>query len=233
MCVVILIYICDAALLLYRNEVILIAKFRGRYDVKFGNSDLTFLGKILFIPNLFLPHQPLYRLSWEPCERTADVGDDEVLEATKQRLLGFAPYLWVMFVSLYVLLPVGLYIRHGLIVLLLSALWFYTMTIMTLILIYLERKTIGISNSRFTAICFESLICAPCALNITRKVSMAVAIQSEVAELSKKILTPLAYTNFIQSLLGVIDSQILIETEGSPRFVKLQAYRLSISRELV
>lgn len=232
MCVVTLIYIYDAALLLYRNEVIVIAKFRGRYDVKIGNSDLTFLGKILFIPNLFLPHQPLYRLSWEPSERTADVIGGEIIEATKQRLLGIAPYLWVMFVSLFVLLPFGLYIRHGLIVLLLSALWFYTMTIMALVIIFIERKTIGVSNSHFSAICFESLICAPCALNITRKVSLAVVIRSEVAELSKEILTPSSYTNFIQSFLSVIDSQILMETEGSPRFEKLRSYRLSISSEL-
>jgi len=231
MCLITVIYVYDSTLFLYRNEVVVVARLRGQYEVKFGSDDFSFFGKSIFIPNILLPHRLLYRLSWRP-DKTEQEDDDEISESIQKKLLGIGPYIWAMFVALFVLLPIGLYIHRGTIVIILTVIYFYLLAIIALILIFIERKELGIGLYKFAAISFESLICAPCALNMTRKVSLAISFRNDVAAVSKKLLKPLDYNAFIQNLLNVIDSQLLLEAEESTRFHVLRAYRGRISREM-
>lgn len=231
--VICLIYVYDSTYLLYRNEAIVVAKFRGRYSVEFGSSSFLLFGKYVYIPNLLFAHRPIYRILWDTVNQETDMDAPQITGIAKFNLLNLAPYIWLMLFCIFILLPVGFYVPHGIVLVLAALACFYLTTITLITLLTIKKKILGIDTIRFIGICFESLVCAPCALNIIKKTASLNRVHADLIELSRTLLSPSHLTDFHRELVAKIDDQLISEPEGSLRYEQLKAYRQSIVRQVV
>src|SRR6185312_8178370 len=97
-------YLYDAALLLFHNEVVLEARRRG-YVVSVG-SVLELRGRHLFLPNPCFPHRALARLSW-PHGGSPDWRPTR-WKRSMLALSVIAPWTWLLLGLFFVGLPCAL-----------------------------------------------------------------------------------------------------------------------------
>lgn len=226
------IYLYDAVLLLYRNEAVLYPVRTGKYSVSFSPGWGQLLGKSVYLPNPLMPHKPLYRLSWQAGPVSESLSTHQpVWEEISKSLATLAPYIWAMFIALFVLLPVGLFTRLGNAVLFAAVAMLYLNALMVLILLFMDRHQLGITGKRFAAIAFESLVCIPCALNLVRKISLAVPVQEDLLSAGKRLLSPDEYRLVVETVAAQVTEDLAMEEVQSDRHQELEAYRTRITKE--
>lgn len=162
-----LLYLCDSALLLFHNEVVLQVRRRGCL-VSTGSA-LEFAGRRLFVPNPLLPDRVLARLSWP------QGGSPDWRPARWRRLrlalLVIAPWTWLLLGLFWVVLPITL--RFGTDTMLLGWLLTTYLTIAVMMAqVYRHRKALGLPPRAVLALTIDAFFCAPFALNIIRKISL-------------------------------------------------------------
>ncbi len=226
------IYLFDAALLLYRNEAVLFPVRTGKYSVAFSPGWGQLLGKSVYLPNPLMPHRPLYRLSWQA--RTTSVSSatgQPNWEKRYQNLSTLFPFIWAMFIALFVLLPVGLFTQVGHAVLLVAIAMLYLNALVVLVLLFRGRHQLGMTGKRFAAIAFESLVCIPCALNLVRKISLAVPVREDLLDAGKRLLAPDDFRLVLETVAAQITEDMDMEDPLSDRHRELEAYRARITKE--
>lgn len=214
-------YVYDSALLLRSNEGILFPKRRNGWGVGFGSHRFQVMGKEPFLPNPFLPHRPLFRLSWkyegkplsEPCD------------PPRGAFQALAPWVWIMAISLFVFFPLGFFSRLGDRMLFMGISSLYLSIFVALMLLWHKRDQFYLSHRRFAALAFESLICPPFALNIIRHVSMSIPVAEDLVSAAQRLQTPSHWHATRAECLTRLDSEIECEEEGTGRMGVLQAYR--------
>jgi hypothetical protein len=224
------IYLFDAGLLLYRNEAVLFPVRTGKYSVAFSPGWGQLFGRLVYLPNPFMPHKPVYRLSWQARAAPASpVTGKPVWEEASRSLATLAPFIWAMFLALFVLLPVGLFTRVGNAALFAGIAVLYLNAMAVLVLLFRRRHQWGMTGKRFAAIAFESLVCIPCALNLVRKISSAIPVREDLVEAGKRLLSP----DDFRFMLGLVAAQVIeeldMEDAQSDRHRELEAYRTRIT----
>ena len=227
-----LIYIYDSTYLLYRNEAIVIAKFRNRFAIKLGSPSYTLFGRCVYIPNPLFAHRPIYRILWDAGNTGASLGSSCINEIGKFKLLKLAPCMWLMLFASFVLLPIGFYVSHGLYLVIGVVVYFYLTIILLIVFLAIDKKILGINTIHFIGICFESLVCAPCALNIIKKSASANRVRADLIQLSRGLLSPSNLADFYHEFLTNIDAQLMVEQEGSSRYERLKTYRQTVMSQI-
>jgi hypothetical protein len=167
---IVILYLYDSALLLFHNELVLIAR-RGGWRVS-GGSGLELAGRHVFLPLPFAPHQPLFRLSWPeqgvPAAQTSVARFRRVAKA----LSAVAPWTQLL-MALFVLgLPCALFVARSYAALLACLVAIYSVIGMTLLQVYRHRRALQLDRRAMAFIASDALLCAPFALNIVRKISL-------------------------------------------------------------
>jgi len=212
-------YLYDSALLLHRNEGILVAARRGRWSVGLGFRDLQLAGKHVFIPNPFCPHRSLFRLSWQFEDASADAA--ESWEAHRDATRPLAPFIWTMALALFVLLPLGFFTRLGDYVLIAALTLLYLGIIAALTWVWRNRLRFDLNAPQFTALAFESLVCSPLALNLARKLCARVPVREDLVSAARRLQSADEWQATRSRLLERLDEAIEAEEEGSPRMANL------------
>lgn len=220
------IYIFDSSLLLYVNEGIVSPKRRGDWDVSFGSGRFRIAGKEIFVPNPVTPHLPLYRLQWHILE-SESVADGAWGER-QSMFAPLAPPIWGMMLALFIFLPLGLFSKYGEPMLLAAILLLYACIVSALILVGARRTKFGLTNRRFFALAFESLICSPLALNITRKISRELAIADDLVIAMRRMQSAEQWSVSRTGILARVDEEMEAEDDGSERMNLLKHYRDSL-----
>lgn len=168
---VVLMYLYDAALLLYHEEVAFEA--RGRGAPVAGGLMLEVGGRQLFLPNPFTPWRPLYRLSWtlqsHPTGRRKGAASPARLAACSSVLV---PWIGLLFALFALGLPACLWPGRGAAVLLGWMVATYATILTTLGVAYAHRRRLGLTGGQVGALARDALLCPPFALNLLRRVSL-------------------------------------------------------------
>lgn len=220
-------YVYDSALLLRGNEGILFPRRINAWGVGFGSHRFQILGKEPFLPNPFLPHRPLFRLSWkfegkplsEPCNPPVGA------------FLALVPWVWIMAISLFVLFPLGFFSRLGDRMLLMGIASLYLSIFVALGLLWNKREQFYLSRRRFSALAFESLICPPFALNMIRHVSVSIPVAEDLVSAARRLQDPSHWHATRAECLRRLDSEIECEEENTGRMSLLQEYRRRLHEE--
>ena len=219
-------YLYDSALLLYRDEGVVSVVGRDGWAVRFGPG-IQIRGRYLFIPSPVTPHRPLFRLVWKP--ETAVAGDRRW---TERRTLfePLIPMVWGMLVSIFVLLPAGLFFRLG-DAMLLAAIAFLYLNILALLgWISLKRASFGLTGRRFAALAFEALICSPFALNLVRKISAEMPVDENLVDAARRLQKAHHWEASRRQILARIDEELDFEDEESGRASALKLLRAELAR---
>jgi hypothetical protein len=219
-------YLYDSALLLYRDEGVVSTVGRARWTVRFG-SGYQIRGKYLFIPSPLMPHRPIFRLVWKP--ETGAAADDRW---TERRTLfePLIPLVWGILVSIFVLLPLGLFLRLGDAMLLCAIALLYLNILALLGWIALKRVSFGLTGRRFAALAFEALICSPFALNLVRKISAEMPVDENLVDAARRLQKADDWAASRRQILARIDEELDFEDEESGRTSALKTLKADLAR---
>jgi len=223
-------YVGDSALLLYRNEGVLTPARRERWLVHLGFRDFRLAGKHVFIPNPLLPHRPLFRLSWRLEGSPADTL--ESWDAHREAVRPLAPFIWAIAAAFFVLLPLGFFTRLGDPALVAALVLLYIGIIAALTWVWRHRLRFALDGKQFAALAFESLVCSPLALNLTRKLCARIPLKEDLVSASRRLLSAGEWQSTRPKLLERLDEAIEIEEEGSPRMAELTEHRRRLSERV-
>jgi len=248
-------YFYDAALLLHCNEGVLRPKGRDAWAVGFGSARFQLRGKELYLPHPLLMHKPLFRLAWtmegldqeenqgkgkaegKAVDKAVDKGAGQQEAAARRwtdargSYRGAAPMLWGIALALFVLLPFGLFSRLGEPMLLLALALTYLNLITLLAWLWFSRKRLGLAPRRVASMAFEALTCPPFALNLVRHLSLARAVDEDLARAARRLQRPADWEFTRHALLARLQEEIESEVEASPRQQRLKAHHHTLARE--
>lgn len=219
-------YLYDSALLLYSDEGVVSTAGRTRWTVRFG-SGYQIRGRYLFIPSPLMPHRPIFRLVWKP--QTAALAD---LRWTERRALfrPLVPLVWGMLVSIFVLLPLALFLRLGDAILLAAFALLYLNILAVLGWIALKRVSFGLTGRRFAALAFEALVCSPFALNLVRKISAEMPVDENLVHAARRLQKAQDWEASRRQIVARIDEELDFQDEESARANALKALKAELAR---
>jgi hypothetical protein len=210
-------YLYDAALLLFHDEVVLEARRHG--FVVSGGSTLELGGRHLFVPNPCCPHRVLLRLAWSdaasPLQRVR-------WQRVRFTLAILAPWTWLLLGLFFVGLPCALWFGSHAVLLgwLLST---YLAIVAMLVQVYRRRKALNLSARAVLALAFDALLCAPFALNIVRKISLRQHAVPDLRRAAASMLPPEQQAALLDLLRGRIRTSLDFAEPGSAASGSLQA----------
>jgi hypothetical protein len=153
------------------------------------------------------------------------VDRDESLEQFITVLMSVRAILVVLLLLFLVGLPLVLFLYGSGS----QLLWLFGAVYLTIILIMVQvyriRKVLGVSNKRFLGLAFESLLCAPFALNIMRKLSLYHPLLVDPVGFASNSFDRVTFCQLADAVLLRVDEQLELEEIDSLSYRSLQAYQ--------
>lgn len=220
-------YLYDSLQLLYSNELVLTQRRRA-WDVS-GGSDILMLGRRVFLPNPLTPQCAQFRVHWSDTDGRGDVENIEALELFTGRLRRLGVLMQILALLLLFALPaITWFVGTGWLLLGLFAA-FYLLIFVALGMVYAARAPLGVGGAKFAALCVDSLLCAPFAVNLLRKVSLHRSLAGDPLAFALRTFDPRARAQ----LVAIVDARVASEQtaveEGSERFAQLAAFRARLA----
>lgn len=225
-------YLYDSARLLHSNEGVLAATLGGRWSLHFGAGNYTLRGKEPFLPHPLLPHRPVFPLRWKLQVGAGVPASQRWAPPSFAPYKVLAPFVWLMALSLFGLIPAGLFSRYGNVAIAAGILLFYATALFALAYIWFQRSTLLLTGRQVGTLAFESLTCPPFALNLVRHISWRVAPSEELVSAGRRLLRKDDWTAALPVVIKRVDNAIAWENEGTPRAQALADYQASLKDEL-
>ena len=219
---VVALYLKDCFLLLDRDEAVLVRGWRGRWRAGFGMLDWRLRQREPWLCNPFKPWEPVLRLRWDAATLP---GRAAAAPASVPRELRLGPWVGVMWLLLFVALPVAWYGNLGLHVTLAVLAELYAFILVSLVLVWRRRGALGLSGSQFGILAFEMLACAPYAPNLVRRLSLHRRVDEDLLAASRRLLDAPALARVNAQCLVRIDDELDWAAEESARALALRAAR--------
>ena len=217
-------YVYDSMLLLYPNEAILASAYNNKWQIKFGYKNTNINGKELFVPNLLFPQRPIFKLFWNYEGKSVDqkIQLDWKIHKEQFNILSF-PILMIAIAQLLIF-PYVIFFFLTDISIIIILIFLYASIIISLLLVYKKINIFKISKRKFYFICFECLICPPVAINLARKISLAIPESNEdLLNLSKRILEDHEWNITKKHFITKIEDELQITDENTERYIKMIA----------
>lgn len=225
-------YLYDSARLLHSNEGVLAATLGGRWSLHFGAEHYTLRGKEPFVPNPLLPHHPIFPLRWKQQVAAATPAAQRWTPPPFGPYKVLAPFIWLMALALFGLIPAGLFSRYGNVAIAAGILLFYATALLALAYVWFKRAALTLTGRQVGALAFESLTCPPFALNLVRHISWRAAPSEELVSASRRLLRKDDWASILPAVIKRVDNAIAWENEGTPRAQALADYQAALNSEL-
>ena len=219
---VVAMYLKDCLLLLHPDEGVLVRGWRGRWRAGFGMLDWRLRRREPWLCNPFKPWEAVLRLRWDAAATPAPA---PAAPASVPDELRLGPWVVVLWLLLFVALPLAYYGHLGLHAMLLVLAELYAVILVALVLVWRRRAALGLSGSQFGVLAFEVLACAPYAPNLVRRLSLHRRVDEDLLAAARRLLDPLAQARVNAQCLARIDDELDWTAEDSPRALALRAAR--------
>lgn len=220
-------YLFDAALMLYGNEMVL-----ERGSLWRGSLGLPAQigGRRLYLPNPFTPQRLLFRVRWDrpAAGESAPLDVDAWQRAASP--IGKVVALQAMLL-LMVLPPVSILLGAGTLLLAVFVA-FYALSLVALGLLLSRRDALGVSGRQAALLAAESLLCAPFALNLVRKISLAQSGRLGWLSQAERSFAPRRRRELLGLVCARIDELLIVEEAGSAGAGRLEALRTQLKARL-
>lgn len=221
-------YLFDSAMLLYVNELVFAEK-GGKWGFASPESHWQMLGKNLYLPNPLTPDRPLFRVCWSVSETNERQPDKEGLQHFLHALDSLRYMTYALLALLLIGLPVVLFgFGTGLGLLLLFGVIYLTISAM-LLQIYRHREKLGLPGKTIAKLAFDSLACAPFALNLVRKITLRQSLAGNPICFAHQAFDAATFARLVHAVCQRVDEKIEFEDEASLRYGTLKDYRNKIT----
>ncbi|WP_043692323.1 hypothetical protein [Luteibacter sp. 9133] len=221
-------YVYDATLLLYHNEVVFFERRDGRWSFSVG-TEFELAGRHVYVPPLFAPTRALLRLRWSSQKEPGNPAPLHGLRAWRAGVtattlpvlvvaLLFAAMPAVLAGNVYGLLGwmIALYAAIG------AAVW----------RVWRMRRITGLAGKTFSGMASDALLCAPYALNLVRKQGARAAERFDLFAVAHALLDADERRRLGDAIRTRLQRQLDIEEAGSDRQQQLQTYLQQIEGAL-
>ncbi|HVI53897.1 MAG TPA: hypothetical protein VM621_02450 [Luteibacter sp.] len=220
-------YIYDAVLLLYHNEVVFFQRGDGSWSFSAG-SDFELAGRHVYIPALLAPHRPLIRLRWS----SSQVPSRSPLRGLRAWRVGVAavamPVMWLatVFAAMPLVLMGSAPVLLGWMAVLYASIVFAVYRVWRL------RKVTGLGAREWTGIASDALLCAPYSLDLVRKQGQRAADRFDLVSIAHRLLDAEDRAHLTDTIRMKLQRHMDIEDAGSERHVQLMTYLQQIEGAL-
>jgi hypothetical protein len=215
-------YLFDSTLLLYSNEFLLLRRSTGWGFAE--SSAFLLAGRRVYFPNPLTPGTPQFRVRWseaDPRQEQAEAGELERFF----RALRPVQYLVAALLVILLALPVELLLYGTGIELLVVMAAFYIVTLAALVYIFARRRELRVSGRSLLALCFDSLACAPFAINLVRKLALRRALVGNPIAFAARTFEPAVFSSLIAAVSRRVSEEQQRENGQTPRWSELETYR--------
>jgi hypothetical protein len=219
-------YLFDSTLLLYSNELLLLHRSRG-WDFAEGSA-FVLAGRRVCVPNPLTPGTPQFQVRWSEADPRQEQEQAGELERFFQALRP-VQYLVMSLLVILLALPVELLLYGTGIELLAVMAAFYLVTLATLAYIFARRRELRVSGRSFLALCFDSLACAPFAINLARKLTLRRALVGNPIGFAVRTFEPAVFSSLIRAVGTRVSAEQQRESGQTPRWSELEAYRRQLA----
>ena len=220
----IFLYLYDSSVLLYGNEAILTVRDSGGWTPSWGWSGFLLAGRTLCMLNPFTPHHAPFRLGWK--FREDDRGSTDARWAeTAPMLKGLMMPAVVAGVALFAVLPLGLFSALGSYAIGAAVMLLYGSTLLGLYRLRRQPLLMTRAGKTYWGFAFECLACPPFAVNMVRRLSMAVAVTEPLPVAAARLLTAESWENVRADCLARVDLAIERAGDGSEESLALAAHK--------
>ncbi|HWM70973.1 MAG TPA: hypothetical protein VNO35_30665 [Steroidobacteraceae bacterium] len=222
-------YLFDSTLLLYSNELIFLHRPRTWSWAR--SSTLLLAGRRVYFPNPLTPGTPQFRVRWSEADSRQEQEDSAELDRFF-RALRPVQYLVNTLLVILLVLPVELLLFGTGVELLVVMAAFYLVVLATLSYLYAQRHELRLTGRSFLALCFDSLACAPFAINLVRKLALRRGLAGNPIAFATRAFEPAAVGSLIHAVAARVSEEQQREAGQSARWADLEAYRQRLTAML-
>ena len=215
-------YLFDSTLLLYSNELLFVRR-AGRWSFA-ESSSLLLAGRRLCFPNPLKPGTPQFRIRWSETDARLEQEEHGELEHFLAALRPLQYLVMTLFVILLTL-PVELFLFGTGVELLVLTAAFYIVILGALGYIFSRRRELRVSGKSFLALSFDSLACAPFAINLVRKLALRRALAGNPIAFARRRFDPETFATLIGAVCRRVSEEQQREYGQTPRWSQLETYR--------
>jgi hypothetical protein len=106
---------------------------------------------------------------------------------------------------------------------------FYMVTLATLVYIFAWRRELRVSGRSLLALCFDSLACAPFAINLVRKLALRRALVGNPIAFAARTFEPAVFSSLIRAVDTRVSAEQRRESGQTPRWSELESYRRQLA----
>lgn len=198
-------YLYDTAMLLYSNEVLFVYGWR-RWRASLG-SHFLLGGRFVALPGALLPGTVIFRGCWGRVG-TAPAPLHTPLPDFLQAIRPLQWASWLLAVLLFAAIPVCLVWRPTSYLMLALVLAFYGTALACGVYLVTQRKQLGLQGRMLRSAIVDVLACPPFAVNVVRRVTLAVGPATTPDAFAHQVLTSDGYHGLcrdIQARLQLTD----------------------------
>lgn len=215
-------YIYDSAHLYFYNEFNLQKGLGSTFKSQLISRQLNVFRKYLFIPNLLLSHQLLFKCAWKIKDSELIMHSDDIrhLKNISQTL---KPLQWInilVFVLTLAILPFLILFKADYLAVAIILVIIYSLNLISILFVIVKRKKLQLSWLKIMQLLLDALLCPPFALNLLRKISLNYHAKTDGILLAAQILNPQQYQQLLDEIL--LDIQALKIASNEKNIVQLE-----------
>jgi hypothetical protein len=211
--------------MLYSNELVFLKSDR-KCNFIYPGENWLLGGKSLYIPNPLTPTTLMFRVYWSELNQyeQSKKDNDFSLEKFSITLIPIQYAVEIQFIFFFIGFPFVLFFYGSGPQLLLFGLIYINIIIM-LILVYIKKKYLALSNKEFLMLLFELLACAPFSLNIIRKLTLRLSPNTDPIMIAKEMFDHNIFQRLLDIVSKKIDKHLEFIDEDNKRYLALQSYK--------
>jgi hypothetical protein len=215
-------YLFDSILWLYANELLFLhsgGTWRSAQVPAF-----LLAGRRVYFPNPLTPGVAQFKVRWSDADQRTELEDAAGLDRY-WRALRPVQYLVTALLVILLVLPVELLLFGTGVELLAVMAAFYLVIVIALVVVFLRRQELQLTGRAFAAVAFDSLACAPFAINLVRKLALRRSLVGNPIDFASRSFEPAEFGQLIASVSARIVDEQQREDGHTARWEQLEAYR--------
>ncbi|UUM28420.1 otopetrin domain-containing protein [Acinetobacter colistiniresistens] len=215
-------YIYDSASLYFYNEFNLHKGMRSRFKSELISRQINVLHKYLFIPNLLLSHQLLFKCAWKIKDPEPSIHAHDLLHIKNisQILKPLQGINILIFILTIIVLPLLMIFKANYLAVAIILVLIYSLNLISILVVMIKRKRLQLSNFKIMQLLLDALLCPPFALNLLRKISLNYQAKTDGILLAAQILDLQQYQRLLDNIL--LDIQALKMASNEQNITQLE-----------
>ena len=219
-----LLYLYDSSVLLYGNEAVLSDAGADEWSASWGWSGFLLAGRTLCVLNPFTPHRAAFRLRWDFRLHEAPTEDESWARSTAN-LQRLTPFVAIAAGALFLVLPLGLFSGLGVYAVGAAIVLLYGSTLLALRRLHGERALLMRAGKKYWGFAFECLACPPFAVNMIRRISLALPVAEPLPAAAARLLDAQSWERLRAECVSRVELAMQSADEGSANHLAIARHK--------